>query len=122
MYFHIFLFLLFVFASPLCSPLGPGKIGDPTVNQSTSSISLNWTAPSGQVFVYKVVWNNNGSLMCTYTNVTFAGLSGLMAGTPYTITVTGVAGDNQTEGDPYTLISFTSKSRSLHPASNLKND
>lgn len=115
------MFFLLVFSSTLLSPSGTGKIGAPTVDQSTSSISLNWTLPLGQVFEYKVVWNNSGTLMTRYTHVTFAVLSDLAAGTPYTITVIAVAGDNQTEGDPYTLTPFTSKSRPLHPISTPEN-
>ncbi|XP_055365802.1 receptor-type tyrosine-protein phosphatase eta [Betta splendens] len=85
----------------------PGQIGAPTVNQSTSIISLTWTSPSGQVFQYKVVWQSNGAPTTTYTSINSVVLSNLASGTLYTITISGVAGDNQTEGNPYTLMSFT---------------
>lgn len=114
-YSSLFSLQLFAFLS------GPGKIGTPTVDQSTSSISLNWTSPLGQVFLYKVVWNNSIPAMTIYTNVTFAVLSDLVAGSPYTVTVIAVAGDNQTEGDPYTMMLYTSKSRPLHPISTPEN-
>ncbi|XP_040893831.1 receptor-type tyrosine-protein phosphatase eta isoform X3 [Toxotes jaculatrix] len=85
----------------------PGIIGEPTVSQTTSSISLNWTSPPGQVFMYRLEWHNGGALMSRYTEQTFAELSELISGTNYTVTVTAVAGDNQTEGRPYTFTSVT---------------
>lgn len=68
-----------------------------------------------------MVWNNSGTVMTIYRNVTFAVLSGLAAGTPYTITVIAVAGDNQTEGGPNTLTAFTSKLHPLHLTSTSEN-
>ncbi|XP_071360006.1 receptor-type tyrosine-protein phosphatase beta isoform X5 [Trachinotus anak] len=86
----------------------PGIIGNPhIVSQNTSSISLSWTSPSGEVFMYRLEWHNGGELMTRYTNDTFAVLSDLIPGTKYTITVKAVAGDNETEGDPYTFTSVT---------------
>ncbi|XP_056244328.1 tenascin-X isoform X2 [Seriola aureovittata] len=86
----------------------PGIIGNHhIVSQNTSSISVNWTSPPGEVFMYRLEWHNGGVLMTKYTNDTFAVLSELISGTNYTITVTAVAGDNETEGDPYTFTSFT---------------
>ncbi|XP_056244337.1 receptor-type tyrosine-protein phosphatase H [Seriola aureovittata] len=88
----------------------PGIIGNHhIVSQNTSSISVNWASPPGEVFMYRLEWHNGGVLMTRYTNDTFAVLSELISGTNYTITVTAVAGDNETEGDPYTFTSFTSK-------------
>lgn len=97
-----------VLSSPLLSSLGPNTIEVPTVSTTTSSISLTWTKPPGEVLEYRVEWNNGGALMSMLTNVTSAELSPLIPGTNYTITVTAVAGDNQTEGDGRTLTSVTS--------------
>ncbi|XP_023271227.1 receptor-type tyrosine-protein phosphatase eta-like [Seriola lalandi dorsalis] len=86
----------------------PGIIGNHhIVSQNTSSISVNWASPPGEVFMYRLEWHNGGVLMTRYTNDTLAVLSELISGTNYTITVTAVAGDNETEGDPYTFTSFT---------------
>ncbi|KAM8750626.1 receptor-type tyrosine-protein phosphatase beta-like isoform 2-T2 [Acanthopagrus schlegelii] len=85
----------------------PNTIEVPTVSTTTSSISLTWRKPPGEVFKYKVEWNNGGSQMVNYTNDTSADLSSLIPGTIYTITVTAVAGDSQTKGDGRTLTSVT---------------
>ncbi|XP_029379134.1 receptor-type tyrosine-protein phosphatase beta-like isoform X3 [Echeneis naucrates] len=86
----------------------PGMILTHTnVSQTTSSISLMWTRPPGEVFMYRLEWDSGGDLMTTYTDDTSAVLSYLIPGTTYTITVRAVAGDNKTEGDPYSLISAT---------------
>ncbi|XP_022610174.1 receptor-type tyrosine-protein phosphatase eta isoform X3 [Seriola dumerili] len=86
----------------------PGIIGNHhIVSQNTSSISVNWASPPGEVFMYRLEWHNGGLLMTTYTNDNFAVLSELISGTKYTITITAVAGDNETEGDPYTFTSVT---------------
>ena len=93
---------------PLFSSLGPGKIGNHNVSTTTSSISLSWTAPPGEVFMYRVEWNNGGAVMSTYTNDPSAVLSDLIPGTIYTIRIIAVSGDNQTEGEGQTLTSVTS--------------
>ncbi|XP_059191053.1 receptor-type tyrosine-protein phosphatase eta isoform X2 [Centropristis striata] len=85
----------------------PGQIGELDVSTNTSSISLNWTAPPGEVFRYRVEWHNNGMLMNESTNDTFAVLSHLIPGTSYTITVTAIAGDSQTEGQAKTTTAVT---------------
>ena len=100
-------------SSPLLSSLGPNTIEVPTLSTTTSSISLTWRKPPGEVFKYKVEWNNGGSQMVKYTYNTSADLSSLIPGTIYTITVTAVAGDNQTKGDGRTLTSVTSN-KTLH--------
>ncbi|KAM6936903.1 receptor-type tyrosine-protein phosphatase eta-like [Xenentodon cancila] len=82
----------------------PGTIGSLQFSTNTTSISLNWTSPPGQVFMYKVVWNEAGGsqLLSVFTNKTSSVLSNLIPGTLYNIGITVVAGDNQTEGDSYT--------------------
>ncbi|XP_062418960.1 receptor-type tyrosine-protein phosphatase eta isoform X2 [Pungitius pungitius] len=85
----------------------PGEIGTPTVSTNTSSISLQWTSPPGEVFKYRLEWTSNGDMrnVCTHDN--FAVLSELIPGTSYTISVIAVAGDNQTEGQAHRLTAVT---------------
>uniref|UniRef100_A0A8C4DIL8 protein-tyrosine-phosphatase n=1 Tax=Dicentrarchus labrax TaxID=13489 RepID=A0A8C4DIL8_DICLA len=78
----------------------PGKITKDVVNITTSSISLTWTSPPGEVFKYKVEWHNGGLPMSRETNSTSAMLSDLIPGTNYAITIIAFAGDN-TSGEPY---------------------
>ncbi|XP_060931826.1 receptor-type tyrosine-protein phosphatase beta-like isoform X5 [Limanda limanda] len=95
----------------------PGIIGQPTVSSTTSSISLTWAAPPGQVFMYRLEWHNGGGLRKTMlTNNTSAVLSELTSGSNHTITVIAVAGDNKTQGDPYTFTSFTKPNPVLNVA------
>ncbi|XP_068580174.1 receptor-type tyrosine-protein phosphatase eta [Cebidichthys violaceus] len=86
---------------------GPGEIGEPTVSTNTSSISLNWTSPLGEVFKYRLEWHDGGAPKIVYTNKTFAVLSDLIPGTSYTISVNAVAGDDKTEGHRHTFTSVT---------------
>ncbi|XP_062418961.1 receptor-type tyrosine-protein phosphatase eta [Pungitius pungitius] len=85
----------------------PGEIRTPTVSTNTSSISLQWTSPPGEVFKYRLEWTSNGDMrnVCTHDN--FAVLSELIPGTSYTISVIAVAGDNQTEGQAHRLTAVT---------------
>ncbi|XP_026220755.1 receptor-type tyrosine-protein phosphatase beta-like isoform X9 [Anabas testudineus] len=85
----------------------PGIIRNLNSSQSVSTISLSWNPPSGQVFLYSVTWNNGGASTTTTTNSNSTVLSNLTSGTNYTITITAVAGDNKTQGDPYTSALFT---------------
>lgn len=100
-------------SSPLLSSVGPGKIGEHTVDTYPSSISLNWASPPGEVFKYRVEWNKGDPPMFRYTYDSFAVLSDLIPGTTYTITVVAVAGDNLA-GEPYTFTSVTSKPHFLY--------
>ncbi|XP_076026463.1 receptor-type tyrosine-protein phosphatase eta-like isoform X3 [Genypterus blacodes] len=85
----------------------PGTIGEPSVSQTTSTISLNWTSPAGRVFKYRVEWHSGGAAMSNNTTDTFAVLSDLSPGTTYTITVIAVASDEKTEGAPRVSNSVT---------------
>ncbi|XP_049429858.1 receptor-type tyrosine-protein phosphatase eta [Epinephelus fuscoguttatus] len=80
----------------------PGKIVRFDYSTNTSSISLTWTSPPGEVFMYKVKWHNGGATMSRFTHSTSAVLSDLLAGTRYTITVIAIARDNHTDGEGYT--------------------
>ncbi|XP_054633086.1 receptor-type tyrosine-protein phosphatase eta isoform X4 [Dunckerocampus dactyliophorus] len=85
----------------------PGIVHEHSVHTNTSSISLNWVLPDGEDFTYKVKWDNGGEQRITHTSDTYAVLSDLVSGTTYTITIVSVAGDNKTEGDPYTFTAVT---------------
>ncbi|KAL7403339.1 hypothetical protein ABVT39_027926 [Epinephelus coioides] len=93
----------------------PGKIVRLDYSTNTSSISLNWTSPPGEVFMYKVEWHNGGATMSRFTHNTSAVLSDLLAGTRYTITVIAIAGDNHTDGEGYTstIVTKPDKVRNL---------
>ncbi|XP_035013189.2 receptor-type tyrosine-protein phosphatase eta isoform X6 [Hippoglossus stenolepis] len=91
----------------------PGIIGQPNVSSNTSSISLTWAPPPGQVFMYRLRWHDGGEKTTTDN---FTVLSELISGTNHTITVVAVAGDNKTQGDPYTFTSFTKPNPVLNVA------
>ncbi|XP_078805347.1 zinc finger protein ZIC 2a [Oryzias latipes] len=87
----------------------PGIIQNLISFFNTTSISLNWTAPLGQVFTYKVEWCRGGcqNSSSIFVNKSFATLSDLIPGSSYTINITAVAKDNHTLGEPYTSIIVT---------------
>uniref|UniRef100_UPI003AACB5E9 receptor-type tyrosine-protein phosphatase eta n=1 Tax=Centroberyx gerrardi TaxID=166262 RepID=UPI003AACB5E9 len=85
----------------------PGTIEAPSVSQTTSSISLNWTKPAGEVFKYRVEWHNGGEVMTQTTHDTSAVLPDLIPGSDYTVKVTAIAQDNQTEGVPHIFSAVT---------------
>ncbi|KAM9753688.1 receptor-type tyrosine-protein phosphatase eta [Menidia menidia] len=81
----------------------PGIIGNVQATSETSTISINWTSPDGQVLRYKVDWDNNSS----FTDRTSITLFYMFPGTLYTINITAIAGDNKTKGEPYTFEKVT---------------
>ncbi|XP_047452257.1 receptor-type tyrosine-protein phosphatase beta isoform X4 [Mugil cephalus] len=83
----------------------PGVIKNYTATTNTTSISLTWDAPQGEVLRYQVALSN-GSVPQS-ANSTSALLSNLTPGTLYNITVTAIAGDNQTKGEPFTAVEIT---------------
>ncbi|XP_071395777.1 receptor-type tyrosine-protein phosphatase eta-like [Centroberyx affinis] len=85
----------------------PGTIEAPSVSQTTSSISLNWTKPAGEVFKYRVEWHNGGEVMIQTTHYTSAVLPDLIPGSNYTLKVTAIAQDNRTEGAPHIFSAVT---------------
>lgn len=85
-----------------------------TFNQNNTAIGLSWIPPPGQVFVYRIEWNSGGTTNIPSTNNSAAVLSNLSPGTNFTIQISAVAGDNQTQGDPYILWLFTSKTHILY--------
>ncbi|XP_061628616.1 receptor-type tyrosine-protein phosphatase eta isoform X1 [Phyllopteryx taeniolatus] len=89
----------------------PGIIREPSASTNTSTMSLTWTPPDGEVFMYQVKWINRGRKFTQYTNDGFAVLSDLVSGTSYTVAIVCIAGDNQTEGEGYTFATFTRPER-----------
>ncbi|XP_061826005.1 receptor-type tyrosine-protein phosphatase eta-like isoform X1 [Nerophis lumbriciformis] len=85
----------------------PGSVRELSVDTNTSSISLTWKQPDGEVLTYKVQWHNGGEQLLRETRNTFAVLSDLVSGKAYTIIMFSIAGDNKTEGDPYQFTAVT---------------
>ncbi|MCI4381687.1 hypothetical protein PGIGA_G00254910, partial [Pangasianodon gigas] len=72
--------------------------------KTTSSVSLTWNAPNGKWSYFTVNWTNgsvNNSKNMSYT------VTGLTAGVNYTFTVTAVAADGETRGEPTQTSAFT---------------
>ncbi|XP_074533307.1 receptor-type tyrosine-protein phosphatase beta [Halichoeres trimaculatus] len=84
----------------------PGKIGSHSAVPTSSSISLNWTAPPGEVSRYKIEWHNGGSVMEIYIQGTSTVISDLSPGTSYTIQISAENGANEA-GEPFIFTSDT---------------
>ncbi|XP_039616773.1 receptor-type tyrosine-protein phosphatase eta-like [Polypterus senegalus] len=85
----------------------PGTVSNLYVSDiKSTSISLSWSPPGGNVASYKVVVTG-----ATATNVTtasnFAIVTGLTQGSMYTLKVLALAGDNVTQGDAVTITAYT---------------
>ncbi|KAJ8406506.1 hypothetical protein AAFF_G00300800 [Aldrovandia affinis] len=79
-----------------------------TVTQiTTSSVSLHWTEPQGQISFYRVEWNNSTVSVTKSTNLTSVNITGLTAGARYTFSVVAIAEDRKTEGDPVNETLYT---------------
>lgn len=76
---------------------------------TTSSISLSWIKPLENSSFYKVQWTDGIINKISYESETKTNLSDLTAGVQYNISVTAVAGDNQTEGQSSNIFLYTSK-------------
>ncbi|CAB1323505.1 unnamed protein product, partial [Coregonus sp. 'balchen'] len=85
----------------------PAVIAPPTVIQTTTSLSLSWTKPTGEAAGYRVEWQNGGTVMRQLTSTTSAIIEGLTPGTQYTLQVFAIAQDNSTAGDPRTVYVYT---------------
>ncbi|XP_062276922.1 receptor-type tyrosine-protein phosphatase eta [Scomber scombrus] len=70
---------------------------------STTSISLSWNKPTGNISFYKVQWDGN-TRNVTETSKTITQLG---VGKKYTITVTAVADDGRTEGMSQVISQYT---------------
>ncbi|XP_068073554.2 receptor-type tyrosine-protein phosphatase eta-like isoform X2 [Danio rerio] len=70
----------------------PNMVSSLTVSSVTSSsVSLKWDAPSGRIDFYIVQWTNQRKSITTKN--TFYDITGLMAGTNYTVCVSAVTGN-----------------------------
>ena len=99
--------------SPQTAPLlhtEPDTIRNFTVfNITTSSVVLNWAEPVGYWSFYRVEWNNGSTSMNETTTQTDFTVENLIPGVNYTFTVTTVARDNKTKGNPSVTSVYTSK-------------
>ncbi|XP_040894108.1 receptor-type tyrosine-protein phosphatase eta [Toxotes jaculatrix] len=101
---------IFINCSNCCTivTMKPEVVRNLTVTDaSTSSVTLNWTAPEGNSSSYRVQWtggNVSGTNTVTQKSVT---ISNLTAGVQYTITVTAVADDGVTDGQSSTVQRYT---------------
>ncbi|XP_039598414.1 receptor-type tyrosine-protein phosphatase eta-like [Polypterus senegalus] len=87
----------------------PDKVYNLTIsNISTSSLSLSWTPPNGNVGSYRVDVTGSTVMNVTTTSA-FANLTGLIPGSMYTLQVVALAEDNMTEGDAVAVTGFTSE-------------
>ncbi|XP_041651491.1 receptor-type tyrosine-protein phosphatase beta isoform X4 [Cheilinus undulatus] len=77
------------------------------VDITTSSVCLNWTKPEGENSFYRVQWENGDMNQTKTVTETSINITGLTAGVQYDISVTAVAGDNQTEGQSSTVSIYT---------------
>ncbi|XP_029993262.1 receptor-type tyrosine-protein phosphatase beta isoform X5 [Sphaeramia orbicularis] len=85
----------------------PEKVNPTVTETTTSTVSLSWTKPEGNVSVYRVQWtdgNTNNETDVTDTSVTISGLS---PGVKYDINVTAVADDHHTVGQTATTSTYT---------------
>ncbi|XP_053174863.1 receptor-type tyrosine-protein phosphatase eta-like [Scomber japonicus] len=71
---------------------------------STTSISLSWNKPTGNISFYKVEWADGEKENVNETSKT---ITGLAAGENYTISVTAVADDGRTEGVTEDISQYT---------------
>ena len=92
-----------------CALTEPGKIeGLRIAGVTTSSVSVSWTAPQGNVERYTVRWSSAGGAGVKNTSDTSYTISGLSPGVLYNVTVAAVSGP--VEGALVRISTFTRKS------------
>ncbi|XP_048829412.1 receptor-type tyrosine-protein phosphatase eta-like isoform X2 [Brienomyrus brachyistius] len=74
---------------------------------SPTSVSLSWAPPGGNAAFYSVLWNASSTQQNTTSLKTSITITNLTAGTQYTFSVTGIAGDNQTAGASTSVSQYT---------------
>ncbi|XP_069053830.1 tenascin-X-like [Lepisosteus oculatus] len=85
----------------------PGSITNLTAsNINTSSLLLNWTAPSGNVGSYRVEVSGPTAQSLTVSTSSVQ-ITGLSPGSNYSLQVVAVAADNVTVGSPVSITTFT---------------
>ncbi|XP_029951415.1 receptor-type tyrosine-protein phosphatase beta isoform X5 [Salarias fasciatus] len=77
------------------------------MEQTTTSIYLNWTKPNGNYSFYRVRWTDGSIYFNTTVNETGTNVTDLTPGVKYTFTVQSVAGDNKTESKKREISSYT---------------
>ncbi|XP_072291738.1 receptor-type tyrosine-protein phosphatase eta [Eucyclogobius newberryi] len=93
----------------------PEKILNLTVTEvTTSDVTLSWTKPKGLSSFYAVHWTDGNNSMTHHVTDTDTVISKLTAGVEYTITVTAVAGDDQTAGKNVTVTKYTRPAKPVH--------
>nr|XP_055049413.1 fibronectin [Misgurnus anguillicaudatus] len=86
----------------------PDVIKNLTVsNITTSSVLLKWEEPSGNRSYFKVQWIGDKTERNITTDNTSHYITELTPGVNYTFSITAVAGDNSTEGDPVVISIYT---------------
>ncbi|XP_036399313.1 receptor-type tyrosine-protein phosphatase eta [Megalops cyprinoides] len=86
----------------------PNTISNLTVtNVTSSSVSLSWTKPQGEVSGYLVTWNDGFVIKNTTANGTSLLITNLAAATQYIFSVTAIAEDGITGGDPIKKSQYT---------------
>lgn len=77
---------------------------------TTSSVSLIWTQPEGNVTSYLLKWTSGGHTASNTTDDTSFTIIDLTPGVQYDITVAAVAGDLTNKGEGSSRTTFTSRS------------
>ncbi|KAF4081223.1 hypothetical protein AMELA_G00158940 [Ameiurus melas] len=86
----------------------PNDVTNLTVaNKNISSVSLTWNEPPGNRSYFTVNWTDGSENNSSNTSYTSYTVTGLTAGVNYTFTVTAVAADGQTAGEPTQTSAFT---------------
>ncbi|KAB5565550.1 hypothetical protein PHYPO_G00242860 [Pangasianodon hypophthalmus] len=75
--------------------------------KTTSSVSLTWNEPNGAWSYFIVNWTGGSVNNSSTTSNTSYTVTGLTAGVNYTFTVTAVAADGETRGEPTQISAFT---------------
>lgn len=86
---------------------------------TTSSVTLNWAQPEGNVTSYIVQWTLGGPAINNTTNGTSFMINDLIPGSQYNITVIAVAGESSNMGEGITITNFTSRSMLLGESTSL---
>ncbi|XP_028307374.1 receptor-type tyrosine-protein phosphatase eta isoform X2 [Gouania willdenowi] len=81
---------------------------------TTSSVSLEWLKPEGNVSFYRVQWMNESVEATLPVNDTYITISQLTPGVQYNFTVIAVAGDKETSGEAKLQYTLPSMVRNLH--------
>ncbi|KAM9854710.1 receptor-type tyrosine-protein phosphatase eta-like [Aulostomus maculatus] len=78
---------------------------------TTSSVTLNWTAPDGGATSYILRWTGEGHTINETTTETTFTLKDLIPGSRYYMTVAAVAGEILNEGEQTSITAFTKPER-----------